>query len=144
MRTALAAHYNQAGERIGMRNWVRWGVCGAETALSSPRYPTVLALPPDSYGTVYTGLCGHLIGQAMSFDEQKVDDTVLALLHLTSFSEGGVTRSWKAHDWEVMNRLHARGLISDPRTKYKSVVLTDEGARRSKELFKELFEKPHN
>lgn len=71
----------------------------------------------------------------------KIDDAVLALLHLTSFSErgGSVTCAWKGHDWEVLNRLHAKGLISDPKNKNKSIVFSDEGARRSAELFKKLF-----
>ena len=73
----------------------------------------------------------------------KIDDAVLALLHLTSFSEGSkefrVTRAWKGHDWEAMNRLHAKGFISDPARKAKSVMLTEEGKRRAEELFNRLF-----
>ncbi len=77
----------------------------------------------------------------MQFDEDKVDEAVLALLYLTSSEVNGVVRAWKGHDWEALNRLYERGLISNPRSKAKSVVLSDEGARRSKELFEKMFGK---
>ena len=41
-----------------------------------------------------------------------------------------------------MNRLHAKGLICDPVGKAKSVLLTDEGEARSKDLFEAMFSKP--
>ncbi len=75
----------------------------------------------------------------MDYNESKVDEMTLALMFLTSFSESGATRSWKGYNWDAMNRLHAAGLIHDPVSKAKSVMLTDEGAKRSRELFKEYF-----
>jgi hypothetical protein len=72
-------------------------------------------------------------------NEQKIDEVVLALLHLNSFSDGGVVRAWKGFDWDAMNRLHEAGLITDPRSKAKSVVLTDEGARLAEQLFDRYF-----
>jgi hypothetical protein len=75
----------------------------------------------------------------MDYDTDKVDDAVLALLHLTSWEEQGISRAWKGHDWEVLERLHNKGLIANPRSKAKSLVLTDEGAARSRELFERLF-----
>jgi len=73
----------------------------------------------------------------------KIDDAVLALLHLTSFTEGkgelAFTRGWKGHDWDALNRLHQKGFISDPKKKTKSVVLSKEGRQRSEELFRRLF-----
>jgi len=71
----------------------------------------------------------------MDYNRAKVDELTLALIFLTSFSEEGVTRSWKGYDWEVMNRLHAAGYISDPVGKAKSVRLTEEGEKWSRELF---------
>ena len=71
----------------------------------------------------------------MDYDEGKVDEMVLALLYLTSFNEHGFVRAWKGYDWDALNRLHESGLISDPKNKYKSIVLSEEGARRSEELF---------
>ncbi len=73
----------------------------------------------------------------------KIDDAVLALLQLTSFTEGrgefAITRAWKGHDWDTLGRLHQKGLISDPKNKNKSVALTEEGRRRSADLFEKLF-----
>ena len=75
----------------------------------------------------------------MDYDAKKVDDAVLALLHLTSFGRSGVTCAWKSHDWDAMDRLHERGYISDPKSKAKSVVLTENGAKKAEELFARLF-----
>ena len=75
----------------------------------------------------------------MDYDESKVDEMTLALMFLTSFSEHGITRSWKGYDWDAMGRLHAAGLIQDPVGKAKSVVLTEEGEKRSRELFQKHF-----
>jgi hypothetical protein len=74
----------------------------------------------------------------MAIDTDKIDDTVLALLYLT-LHDGD--RAWKGFDWETMNRLHEKGLISSPIGKTKSVALTDEGLEKSKRLFNELFAK---
>ena len=38
-----------------------------------------------------------------------------------------------------MDRLHKKGLISDPVGKGKSVVFTEEGLREAERLFRELF-----
>jgi hypothetical protein len=79
----------------------------------------------------------------MKPNTEKIDAAVLALLHLTSFTEGqgefSRTRAWKGQDWDTMNRLHEKGLIHDPANKAKSVVLTKEGAEQSRQLFETLF-----
>ena len=75
----------------------------------------------------------------MKYDEDKVDDVVLGVLHLTSWEEQGFVRAWKGHDWDLLDRLHAKGFIHDPKNKNKSLVLSEEGARRSAELFAKLF-----
>lgn len=76
----------------------------------------------------------------MEYDKDKVDEMVLALLHLTMFEEGEYgARAWKSHDWDAMDRLHQKGYISDPKSKAKSVVMTEEGAKRSRELFERYF-----
>ena len=71
-------------------------------------------------------------------DTDKIDDAVLALMYLTLHDAG---RAWKGFDWEAMNRLHEKGMISNPRSKTKSVVLSDDGERRAKELFEAMFTK---
>jgi hypothetical protein len=78
----------------------------------------------------------------MTPDPDRIDDAVLALLHLTTFEDHGEQRAWKQHDWETLDRLHRKGLIGSPKSKAQSVVLTPEGAARSRELFQRLFAKP--
>lgn len=76
----------------------------------------------------------------MDYDRDKVDEMVLALLWLTAFDEYQYgARAWKGHDWDAMERLHARGYISDPKSKAKSVVLSEEGLRQARELFERHF-----
>ena len=77
----------------------------------------------------------------MKIDTDKIDDAVLALLYLTTFEDSGAFGAWKGHDWDALDRLHAKGMISNPKTRAKSVVLSEEGARRSQELFEKLFSK---
>jgi len=65
----------------------------------------------------------------------------LTLLYLTTFEEKGYgPRAWKGMDWEVMNRLHEKGHIGNPKSKAKSVHLTEEGSRLSGALFKKHFD----
>ena len=75
----------------------------------------------------------------MDYDEDKVDEAVLALLYLTMWDDRPATRAWKGHDWAAMDRLHRRGYIADPRGKAKSVVITEEGRIQSEQLFRKLF-----
>lgn len=75
----------------------------------------------------------------MEYDKDKIDEMVLALLYLTSFHEQDWIMAWKGHDWEALNRLHEKGYISDPKRKAKSIVLSEEGAKKSEELFKRFF-----
>ena len=72
----------------------------------------------------------------MDYDQDKVDEMVLALLFLTLHDEG---RAWKGHDWEVLGRLHQKGFIFDPVGKAKSVMLTEQGLKLSEELFHKHF-----
>lgn len=76
----------------------------------------------------------------MDYDQDKVDEMALALLYLTSFSDKYGTRAWKGMAWEVLDRLYEKGYISDPKGKAKSVILTDEGAKLSEELFHKFFD----
>lgn len=72
----------------------------------------------------------------MEIDTEKIDDAVLALLQLT-LHDG--RRAWKTFDWGVMDRLYRKGMIANPANKAKSVVLNDDGLKRSDVLFRELF-----
>ena len=72
----------------------------------------------------------------LSIDFDKVDEAILALLSLT-LHDG--CRAWKGFDFDAMDRLCKKGFIYDPRGKTKSVMLTEEGLRRSQELFEAMF-----
>ena len=74
----------------------------------------------------------------MALDTDRIDETVLALLYLGLHDQ---YRAWKGFDWDAMNRLHEKGLISNPVGKPKSVILTEKGLRESERLFKQLFAK---
>jgi hypothetical protein len=50
-------------------------------------------------------------------------------------------RAWKSHNWDSLDRLYQKEYISDPATKAKSVLLTEEGAKRSQNLFEKYFTK---
>jgi len=76
----------------------------------------------------------------MNYNTEKIDEVVLALLYLTPFGESDYHRTWKGHDWEVLNRLHEKGFIGNPKSKSKSVIFSDEGFEQSKILFKKYFE----
>jgi tetratricopeptide (TPR) repeat protein len=73
---------------------------------------------------------------ARSPDEGRIDDTVLALLYL-GLHDGN--RAWKSFDWDAMDRLHARGLISKPAGQAKSVVFSEKGLEKAKRLYRQLF-----
>jgi Domain of unknown function (DUF6429) len=73
----------------------------------------------------------------MAINTDKIDDTALALLYLT-LHDG--YRAWKGFDWDVLGRLYDKGMIDNPVGKVKSVVFTDEGLARAKQLFEEMFE----
>ena len=81
-------------------------------------------------------MTGFVGGVAMELDTDRVDTAVLALL-LLGLHDG--SRVWKTFDWDAMNRLHAKGFISDPVGKAKSVVLTAEGRREAERLFQMMF-----
>ena len=68
----------------------------------------------------------------------KIDEAALALLYLT-LHDG--CRAWKGFDWDVLGRLHDKGMIDNPVGKVKSVVFTQEGLERAKTLFEAMFKK---
>jgi hypothetical protein len=72
----------------------------------------------------------------VEIDTERIDDAVLALLYLGLHEQ---RRAWKTFDWDAMDRLHAKGLISDPVGRAKSVVLTDAGLEEAERLFRQLF-----
>lgn len=75
----------------------------------------------------------------MAYNKDKVDEMTLALLYLVMEKGKDGARAWKGFDWDTMNRLHEKGYISNPKSKAKSVAVSEEGARLAEELFKKHF-----
>lgn len=71
-----------------------------------------------------------------AIDWDRVDEAALAIM-LLGLHDGW--RTWKGINWEVLNRLHDKGMITDPKSKAKSVIVTDEGLESAQRLFKKLF-----
>ncbi len=72
----------------------------------------------------------------MELDWKRIEDATLALLFL-GLHDG--VRIWKGFDWDVLDRFHEEGYISEPRGKARSMAFTPEGFERSKRLLEELF-----
>jgi hypothetical protein len=76
----------------------------------------------------------------MDYNREKVDDMVLALMCLSLHDEAyGTARTWKGFDWDTLDRLYEKGWILDPKNKAKSIVLTEAGLARAKQLFDQYF-----
>ena len=74
-----------------------------------------------------------------AIDKDRTDNAVLALLVLGIHD--GFGRTWNAFDSSAIDRLHVKGLISDPRSEAKSMLLTEEGFTRAQALFEAMFTK---
>jgi hypothetical protein len=74
----------------------------------------------------------------MDIDKDKIDEAVLALLWLNLDATGS---AWKGFDWPALERLHERGLISNPVRRTKSVRLSYPGEIEGERLFQKLFGK---
>ena len=72
-------------------------------------------------------------------DQEKLHEAALALLSLSLHSDGQSTRVWKGLDWDLMDALHAKGWIHDPKSKARSVALTEDGARLAGEFLERHF-----
>jgi hypothetical protein len=71
-------------------------------------------------------------------DADKFDEIVLAMLWYNLRVAGS---AWKGFDWDATERLFRAGLISDPKSARKSVVLSEAGDKRGEEAFARHFGK---
>jgi hypothetical protein len=72
----------------------------------------------------------------MKLNQQKVEETVLAVLWPTLHNEA---EAWKTIDWDTMDRRHQKGFISDPTHRAKSVVFTEEGLAEAKRAARKIL-----
>jgi hypothetical protein len=70
---------------------------------------------------------------------QAIDEAVLRLVHLNASEDRRVVLAWKTFDWDAIDRLHERGLISDPESKAKYLMLTEEGRNAAGQAFQKLL-----
>lgn len=70
--------------------------------------------------------------------ERVLADLTLQMLYLTSWREKDIplSRAWKGFRFEILDKLAEGGLILDSK-RAKSVHLTEEGERRTRELLTE-------
>jgi hypothetical protein len=80
-----------------------------------------------------------LMAFSEDIDLEKLAEVALALLSLTRFSEGGSARAWKGLDWDVLDLLHERDWIFDPKGKARSVVFTEQGVELAEAAFVKHF-----
>lgn len=74
-----------------------------------------------------------------NLNHDKLSEAALAILGLTAFRDRHVVRAWKGMDWDLLDALHEKGWIDDPKGKARSVVLTDEGAQLAQDLLQRHF-----
>ena len=74
-----------------------------------------------------------------NLNQDKLSEAALAILGLSAFQDHHVVRAWKDMDWDLLDVLHQKGWIADPKGKAKSVMFTDEGARLAPELLARYF-----
>ncbi len=72
------------------------------------------------------------------YDQDKVDEAVLALLYLVLHHPGSYL-AWKGFEWATLDRLHAKGLIGDPKHTHTSVALADAGVADAAAVVRRLF-----
>lgn len=68
----------------------------------------------------------------MAYNRDRAGEFALALMYLT-LHDGA--RVWKGYAWDVLDHLFDRGWITDPKSRAKSVLLTDDGRARAEALF---------
>lgn len=95
-----------------------------------------MPLPAPCWDSTLTSRSHRPDLAGMAVDPEKIDEAVLALLYLSLHDE---RRAWKSLDWDATDRLHTKGLISDPRGRAKSVIFSDDGLVAAKTAFERLF-----
>jgi len=73
----------------------------------------------------------------MKISDEQISKLTLLLLYLNSWEEKDfghpVRRAWKGHDFDTLNELEEKRLITQNKTA-KSLYLTDKGIAMAKEL----------
>lgn len=78
----------------------------------------------------------------MQYDENKVDEMILALLFLGASKTPGGARASKGFDLRALSRLREKGYIAELSMKSLSLELTPDGIQKAEELFSTHFGAP--
>ena len=76
-----------------------------------------------------------------NLDQEKLAEAALAILSLSRMVESYGVSAWKGIDWDVMNKLHEKGWISNPVGKQKSVGITEKGIELADQFLEKYFAK---
>ena len=77
-----------------------------------------------------------------NIDTEKLAEAALGMLWLTAHGASyEITRVWKGLDWDVLDLLYEKGWIFDPKSKAKSVSVTEEGEKVAESLRQKHFSK---
>jgi hypothetical protein len=79
------------------------------------------------------------VGPWDEYDPDKVAEAAFALMWFAMEWDKHGIRAWKGMAWDVLDLLYERGLISNPKSKAKSVGIDEEGKRLAEELARKLF-----
>ena len=76
-------------------------------------------------------------------DYDKLDEMTLAIMYLVTWERipDHRSRAWKGFDWATLDRLSKKGFIRDPKSKAKSVAMTEDGFCKAEEYFRKHFTK---
>ncbi len=74
-------------------------------------------------------------------DTEKLSEVALAIMWLTLHDTGTSPRVWKGMDWAILDLLHEKEWIGDPKSKNKSVPITEQGRRLGEEFLLKHFGK---
>lgn len=74
-------------------------------------------------------------------DHEKIAEAAFGILWLGAHGDKFATRVWKGLDWDLLDLLHQKGWIGDPKSKAKSVVLTEEGEQVAESFLMKHFKR---
>ena len=72
-------------------------------------------------------------------DTEKLAEVALAMMWLTLHDKDTSPRVWKGMDWAVLDLLHEKDWIGDPKSKNKGVPITEQGQKLGEGFFRKHF-----
>lgn len=79
------------------------------------------------------------MGLPENCDSEMIAEVTIGLLYLTFHGSEPAVRAWKDLDWDVLDLLHEKGWIGDPKGKARSVMVTKDGEAHAKLMFDKHF-----